>query len=835
MKKIIFVIFFVLGSLLPLHAQQALTKIKGTVTDAETGEPIPFVVVYFTGTTIGVTTDMDGCYYFETRQDVPPTIKAELLGYEVQEKQITVGGYTEVDFFLNPSTNFLNTVVVKADDKRIKAFLRKIYERKQYNDPQYKESYICDTYSKMELGMTNINPKMKNKFIQKNFGFVFSYMDTSVVSGTPYLPILISENNATTYFRKNPRLMREVIEASRISGVENNSSLSQFTGQLYFKVNLYDNYVTMFNVRIASPLSEHGSLYYDYYLVDSSQVNGRATYKVRFHPKATSSPVFDGEFAIDSATMALVSAHVKLTKSSNVNWLRDLVIDVENQMIDDSTWFYSLDKVYADFSVTRNDSSKMLSFIGSRTINYSNVKINKEIPKEVLDYTTDIIYGDSVLRYSEDYWAKSRPFELSEKERNIYQMVDSIQTVPIYNTIYSVVNTVLTGYLRWNKVEIGPYNNILSFNKSEGLRVQLGGRTTYKFHDHLRLSGYLAYGLKEKKFKGSGTVEYQFKMMPLRKLTLSYRHDDMGIGSGEQNFVDANLLGSIFSKSGRPLRNLVDRWFVSYESEWRSWLVTKFYCETNRIYGNDDVPLVQADGQLIRSIMTTSLGVGLRFGWDEAVTRNHFTISRIMRKYPVLTMDFRIGLKDMWNSYEYYRGALDLNYRFSLPPFGTSDFRLQAGKIWGGVPYPLLNLYSANTTYFYASNSFACMDDYEFVSDAWVTFFYEHNFKGFFLGKIPLIKHLKWREVVSFRLAYGSLEGKNRANIADAPTLEPNQILFPQPMETLTVPYMEAGVGITNIFKLIRVDFYWRLNHRYNPVGERATPWVVNVGLELDF
>ena len=239
---------------------QQVTKVKGVVTDSETGEPVPFAVVYFKGTTVGVTTDMDGLYYIETRQSVSDTIRVELMGYDVQQKRISVGGYTEADFVLHPSTEFLDAIVVKPDDSRTKAFVRRIYAAKKRNNPANLESFSCKTYNKMELGITNLNPKMKNKIFQKNFVFVFMYMDTSVISGKPYLPVMISETSSRLYNRRTPPLNREVIEANRISGIDNEYSLSQFTGQMHARVDLYENYVDMFDIKIASPLNEHGFL-----------------------------------------------------------------------------------------------------------------------------------------------------------------------------------------------------------------------------------------------------------------------------------------------------------------------------------------------------------------------------------------------------------------------------------------------------------------------------------------------------------------------------------------------------------------------------------------------
>lgn len=823
----------------PVSGQQ-VTKVKGVVTDSETGGPVPFAVVYFKGTTVGVTTDMDGLYYIETRQSVSDTIVVELMGYDVQQKRISVGGYTEADFVLHPSTEFLEAVVVKPDDSRTKAFVRRIYEAKKRNNPANLESFNCKTYNKMELGITNLNPKMKSKIFQKNFGFVFMYMDTSVISGKPYLPVMISETSSRLYNRRNPPLNREVIEANRISGIDNEYSLSQFTGQMHARVDLYDNYVDMFDIKIASPLNEHGFLYYDYYLVDSLSIEGRKTYKLRFHPKSVSSPVFDGEIQIDSATMALREAHVKLMKGVNVNWIRDMVVDVEYQLADDSTWFYKGEKLYLDFSVTMNDSSKLVSFIGNKTTDYSDVKIGDKIPESVLRHSTSVVMNEDVVNNSEEFWEQERPFALSRKEQNIYHMVDSIKRVPLFNTIYNLVYTLIKGYYKAGPIEIGPYYKLVSFNNLEGVRLQFGARTTNEFSKKLRLTAHAAYGTKDGIFKGGGSVEYMFDRHPVRKLTATYKHDAMQLGAGEHAFSEGNILGSLLSRGSDRL-SMVDRFSLRYDHEWREWFNTQLYLEGGEIHGNRYVPLYFTDGTKSGSVNSTVLGLALRFGWNESVTRGHFDIYRMIGDYPVLKFDFNMGIKDLFGSqYEFYRAEAGLDYNLALPPLGVSRFSVTAGKIWGRLPYPLLKLHEGNATYFNNPGSFSCMNYYEFASDRWVSWFYEHDFKGFFLSKIPLLKRLKWREVFSFRGVVGTLEDKNNGSAehlaqAASGNLEKAKLLFPEGMGDVSKPYMEAGVGITNIFKIFRVDSYWRLNHRHNYLGEKNTNWVINFGIELQF
>ncbi|HCQ71973.1 MAG TPA: hypothetical protein DIT75_00995, partial [Rikenellaceae bacterium] len=281
---------------LPNASAQA-TKVKGRVTDASTGEGIPFAGIYFKNSTVGVSADIDGYFFLETR-DTLSLLSASILGYEEEVRKVTRHGFNEVNFSLKPIHSELNAAVVKPDDRYIRSILRKIEESKFRNNPEKRPMYNCDVYTKMELDVTNPESPMISKFLPKDFNFVYDYMDTSVVSGMPFLPVLISETTSKYYHRKDPPSNREIIKATRISGVDKNPVLAQFTGNMYVKTNFYDNYINIFQVEIPSPLSSSGTTYYNYYLVDSLNIEGRKTYKIRFHPsKWVSSPTFDGEMS----------------------------------------------------------------------------------------------------------------------------------------------------------------------------------------------------------------------------------------------------------------------------------------------------------------------------------------------------------------------------------------------------------------------------------------------------------------------------------------------------------------------------------------------------------
>lgn len=807
------------------------TRVRGKITDAKTGEVLPLVNVVFKGTTIGVTSDFDGLYVIETREPVSE-LQVSFVGYEPQTVKIIPTAFNAVDFQLVPITFDLEEVKVRPGENPAHAILRNVSDNKKRNNPDEIALYNCTTYTKMELDLTNINPWFKNKKLQKNFGFIFEHMDTSVITGKSFLPVMISEATADYYHRKNPSFSREIVKASRISGIEEDYTLAQFTGHLHGNVNLYDNYIDVFDVKFASPLSDHGLLYYKYFLVDSMQVNGRKTYKIRFHPKGMSTPVLDGEVNIDSASWALQSANVKMMKGLNVNWIRYLVIETKSRLINDSVWFPKQDKIFADFSIVMSDSAKVVSFLGHRQVDYTHVRLNEPIPAEVLKLDNNVVISRDVLKNDESYWDSIRPFALSDKEKQIYGMVDSIKNVPLYHNIYTLLSTVLGGYYDTKYVGIGPYYKMFSFNKLEGARFQLGLRTTTDFSRKIRLSGYGAYGTKDNHFKGGGGIEYMVNELPTSKLKLAYKHDAVQLGAGVNAFTEGNILSSVFSRGNNDRLSLVNQGDISYEHEWRQGISNTFAAQMRTIFSSPYVPFVRPDGQVVNSIQTFSLQLKTRLSRDEIVVRKTFDKFSLGSDYPIVGIDLSMGVKGMFkNDYEYYRVVGTVLYDLGIPPIGTSKFIINGGKVFGKVPYPLLKLHEGNATYFYDTYAFSCMNYYEFASDLWVSLIYEHHFKGFFLGKIPLMKRLKWREVFIFKALIGTLEDRNNGSLADTKAI----LLFPEGMSSVSKPYFEAGIGIENICRIFRVDAIWRLSHRHSVPGQNVQNFAINFSINLNF
>ena len=825
------------------------TKVRGTVTDADTGEPIPFAGVFFKDTTIGLTADIDGNYTLETRDPAARILVCQLLGYDTQEVEVHQGAFTQVDFKLKLTDNRLPGAFVKADNRRIRRLLANIDAHRDRNDPDRRPSYKCKIYNKMELDISHPREVLTNKRFLRDFGFVFDYLDTSVVSGVPYLPAMISESVVERRHTSDPVADDETVMANRISGINPDANLlSQFTGSMHLKVNFYKPFINSFDVEFPSPIQNGGLLYYNYFIIDSLQVDGRKTYLVRYHPKkGISSPAFDGEMHIDAEDFALRSIKAKMVHGGNVNWLRDIVLESDYQRMDDSTWFYLQDKMYADFSVALGDSSRVMSLIGVRQLNYSEVDFS---PQERIDAAGGKVKVlPDANHKTEAFWDQARPYELSKKEKDIYGMVEKIQDVPLYKTAYDIAYTIVNGYWDKGPIGIGPYMQLVSANNLEGFKPRLGIHTSKNLSTDFRWTGFIAYGFADKEFKGGVTYERIFKKEPQRKLTLDAHYDVFQLGRGQSDLTSGNILSSIWGGQSKlaPMSNFS----AYYTHEFSMNFNLDASVALKRFYGNRFVPMFDWEGNNMHSVAVNELFLQARFSREETVNRGHFIKSYVHTYYPVWLFKFRGSVPGLRpGDIGYFQPQLEMNWKFRVPPLGMSQMHANVGTIVGKVPWMFLQLYPGNATNILDKSAFSCMEYFEFASDTWATLFWYHNFNGFFLGKIPLLRKLQLREEVSAKVAWGTLSDRNNGTDASYGAMMQFPVHVYQykgapPFAYMTrplgdIPYVEVSAGVSNIFRLLRVDCIWRLTHRDMQLPDGSTVparrlFTVNLGLEFRF
>ena len=746
LKKGFFFLSIPLLLLLSLNATAQSTKIRGQVVDSKTKQALPFVNISYKGTTIGTTTDFDGNYFLETRTP-GDSIYISFVGYKEKVFPVQKGSFQTLNVELDSETIDLQEIVVVPGENPAHVLLRKIIKNKSKNNPARFNSYQAETYTKMEMDLNNIKEDFKDKKIMRQFQFVFDYMDTSVVTGKPYLPIFITESLSDYYYQDKPRVEREIIKASQMSGIQDNASLAQFTGQLHQNVNVYDNFIDLFDMGFVSPIADGGLRYYKYYLTDSAYRDGNWCYHVSFKPKRKQEPTFIGDFWVADTTYAVQNMQMRIAKDVNLNWVKDLVSNNEYQKLNDTTWFLKKQNLFVDFMLTEKDSTKQMGFFGRKTVSYKNVKVNVPLREDIIKLDNNVIVNEDALSKTQEYWDNERPFKLSERESGIYAMVDSIQNVPLYKNIVDIITTFITGYYIHGKFEYGPYYKLYSFNEIEGNRFMFGGRTSNEFSTKIMLNGHVAYGTKDQELKYGLGFLYMINKLPRETFGMQFKHDIHQLGKSPNAFTEGNILASLLKRNPNNKLTMLNQLEAHYEKEWFQGFSNTLKFRYRDIKPTEFVPFNAPGldgGDPVSRIKSSEIELRTRFTRNEKVIMGEFERIHLGGPVPIVNLYLTMGMKNVLGSdYDYQKIDLSVEHTFELPPLGNLYFLATGGKLFGKVPYPLLHLHEGNETYAFDPYAFNMMNYYEFASDQYASLFVEHHFNGLILNRIPLFREIE--------------------------------------------------------------------------------------------
>lgn len=780
------------------------TKIRGKITDKTTKEAVPFVNVLLKGTNAGTVSDFNGDYFIETKA-VSDSVIFTCLGYKTISHSIIKHGFQTIDIEIEQQNTQLNEVVVLPGENPAHVLLKKVIAKKEVNNPKNVNSYTYECYNKLQFDINNFDERYKNKKIMNKMQFVFDYVDTSAITGKTYLPFLLIESVSDNYFQSKPKLEREKIKASKVSGTEN-QSVAQFTGKMYQTYNIYDNTLDVFGQGFVSPISDYGIAFYKYYLIDSAFIDDNWCYQISFKPRRKQESAFTGFVWIADTSFAVRKVQIRIPDDANINFVNDLVATAEYKQVNDSIWLPEVDFLFIDFNLT----DKSTGFFGRKTTTYRNYVIDAPIEDEVKTMKNNIVVEEDAMKKDDSYWETARHVPLSKKEANIYAMVDSIQRLPIYKTVVDLLNLFINSYYVVGNFEIGPYFTLYSFNPIEGNRFRFGGRTSNAFSTKIMFSGHVAYGTRDQKFKYGAGVLYMLDKDPRLSIGANFDNDVQQLGKSDNTFLSDNILSSVLSRHPNDKLTMVYKRKLFLEKEWLPGLSNTLSFNYKKIVSGENVPFevsLGADTLSAGSVRTSEIALNTRFAYQEKFVQGEFQRLSLGSKYPIVNLTFTTGIPNVLKStYEYYKINLNVDHFVNTYPFGYFKYNIDAGKIFGKIPYPLLELHKGNETYSFDYSSFNMMNYYEFVSDQYVSLFIEHHFQGTFLNNIPLLRKLKWREVASAHGLIGSVSDANR-----------NAMIFPLTLEDVQKPYLETSVGIENIFKFLRVDAMWRLTHLDKP------------------
>lgn len=815
MKQLLLFSFLILGA--SVFSQ---TKVSGVIKDA-TGYPVAFANVLFKDSQEGTISDENGRYYLESNKTFK-TVIISFLGYETKEVDLTQRSTYNMEIVLEESASALDEVVVysgKTSKKNNPALdiLRKIWENRRENGVKKFKQYQYDKYEKLEFDLNTIDSALMKNKVFKGMEFIFDQTDTSKVTGNTYLPIFINEAASKVYGDNNIKEEKEVLQGNKNSGFENNQTLIAFVKDLYSDYDVYDNYLKFFDKAFTSPLSRTGIDVYNYVLRDSAFIKNKWCYNIIYYPRRKNELTFKGDFWVNDSTWAIKEINLQTSKSANLNWVREVYIEQEFDVLNDSIFLITRDYFMSDFSFRKKEEAK--GIYGKRTTLYNNYVF--DIPKDKSFYTKQVDpYNYEVFNRPDDFWDKNRMEKLSKDEKGVYKMLDTLKTVPRFKALYNVGATLASGYYQIGNFDFGPVFSIFGYNEAEKLRIRLGGRTYFGQNDPWRFEGFGAYGFGDDRFKygisGKWLLDRKSRLIVFggnrrdveqTGASLTNSNDVLGRSLASSSLISvgsndrlSRINLSTIGFDIEPVKNFVIRLTGSYRT-------LKSATESFKIDYNviDNGVLT---GEVKSELKQPEIEVGFYYTPGKK-TSGYGVEQTIINEgdFPTFFAGYSYGLKDvMGGDFEYKKVQLLYTQPWNIGGIGRLLSTVELGKTFGAVPLSLLSPIPGNQTYFSLYNTFTQLDYYEFVSDTYASLHLEHNFGGRIFSRIPLLRKLDLREVVGFRAVYGEISQENK-------DVNASNIVYRSPEDI----YWEWSVGVGNIFRVFRLDFNFRGNYLDNP------------------
>jgi hypothetical protein len=795
---LLFALCFVVLS--PVFSQTR--RLSGTVRDAHSDEPVPFASVAFRNSTAGNLTDSSGHFSFRFDQWPSDSMVITCVGYQpiyfvIDKSKDSI----LVDLLMERGT-FTEGVTVKVKVNKGLLLWRKIVQHKPANDRYRFSNFSYELYNKLELDIKNINFGKIAKFkpLRPVGDLINQNVDSS--AGVKFLPTYLTEAISDYYYQKKPLKRREIIKAANTNGVKN-ESIIKFLGGMDQNINIYNNFIPVFNKQFVSPASDNGDLYYNYRVTDTQQVSNQRYYHLVFTPRRNGTNTFEGDCWVHAGTFAVQKMNLRLGRDANINFVDNLSLIQEYKLINDSTWFLAKDKFVADMSPIGRGSP---GFIGRKTTTYRNIVVNdtsvtSELGKNKL--LEEIITIPGADEKNKEFWNESRHEELSKTEAGIIRMLDTLINAPVFQRLADRVNFIATGYKNLGNFQIGPWYNWVTANSWEGFRIRFDLGTNRKFDKHWWWHWYLAYGFDDKKLKGKAELFYLPQKHPRRYWYASYTND-LDYGQNYYGEVSSdNVFALAIRKPNIPIKFIkIEEKRFEFFNEHRSGLseliaVThKGYTPLQNIPSKDSFPSFTG-----RSPLTTfEVSLRLRFAYLERFLENSFFRTSLGSPYPIGDIYVSRGIAGVLKSnYNYTKVSASISDYIKIPPLGSISFQVYGGKTFGTLPYVLLDIAPGNELHYYNKYAFNMMNRYEFIHDKYAGINFEHNIGN---GIFRLFPKLKLRQLWTAKTLWGSLTEENKAyNFKQGNTF--------QTLNGKT--YMEIGTGVDNILHVFRVDFIWRV------------------------
>lgn len=826
-----------------LLAQQSESGVKytisGKVVDAATKLPVEFASVYLVGTTTGVYTEPDGSFIIQT-STIADSLAVSELGYEALTIRLNPNKMEGLALELKETSFDLAEAIVVADKDPGKTLFRKIIARKSFNNPDKFDYYSYLKYTRSELDLNNIDrTKLKEKSLKLLMMETFNELDTANIQKNQ-LPIYFTETLTENHHSTIPAVDEEIIIAKKTPDLETDKLLRHLE-KFNVSFNIYDDWLNIFEKAFASPISDKGLNYYNYYIEDSTQVADKWQYQIQFVPKRKYGETFTGMMWVNDSTYSVARIEMKMDATTNLNLVRGFTYKEEFTLHPDGAKLVYMPKKTIS-EVTFETGLDLLGLpikvnADAVSLTYHNtVTLDRiHLDRNTLTTVPPVVGAPTNLNHieqSEVFWSVNRLDTLTQHERAIYQTIDSVRNNPRFKFITKLVATATSGY--WevgDKWSLGHYSSLISRNPIEGFRFRLGFYSNVGLSENWFVHGNAAYGVKDKRFKGDLNFGYLGSASPWSKTSIYLKSDyDFFLGLDDEMEKD-NIINSIFQKRHVPFRQtFIKEIALLHEQQiGRSWrnkssigykeYDPSFPFKYTKNPGATDV----TTDQIFHKLSVAEFKTNFRFAFNEKVDFANFVLLKFNRptNLPILNIDYTHGFKALNAPFSYNKVNVGISQFLNLPPKSLLYYNFQVGRTFGTLPYLLLNIPNGNAYYVSSRYAFNTMVPYEFVADKYISFQSRLSLGGLLLDRIPFIQKLGWRERVTYNMFWGSLSAANKQfnQLNDVRTTD-------------TVPFAEVGVGIENIFSLLSIEYIQRLNYLD---GRRKRRGTIYVGVNFAF
>ena len=830
-------------ALCSLMSSTAWAQITGEVIDAEDGGPIPYASVVYKGNNVATKAGGDGRFSVARHNGWRLTFSS--VGYQSQIINVGPSTPARLTIRLKSDNQKLQEVTVKSKKKsryRRKEnpaveLMRKVIAAKKKTNIKHHDFYRYNNYQKITLGLNDVNPLALDKGLFKKYPWLADQVEVSQYNDKLVLPLTVDETLTEYYYRKDPQKERAVIVGQKSSGVndlfQTGGILTTVMRDVFSDVDIYDDYVLLLRHKFSSPIGRDAIQFYRYYITDTLFVGPDQCIMLDFLPNNQQDFGFRGRiYILNDSSYQVKRCELLIPRSSDVNWVESMQCMQEFTKQENGEWLLTVDDMIVELMITDFITKALVT----RTTRLSDFDFSPLTKKQMKGGEQEVARGAS--NRDDAFWEQHRQVEFTKSERQMGSFLDHIEQLKGYKAAIFVMKALFENYLETgsrekpSKFDVGPINTMVSQNFYDGLRLRLSGQTTANLHPNLFWKGYYAYGTRHKESYYSTELTYSFRErdylpqeFPLRNLTFSTKRD-VALPSDKYVTTDKDNVFASFKVFDADKMFLYNTQQLSFDYETSHHLRISTALKAERMEPIGDIAFVPMGPEMmpLRYMRTTEATVGLRLAPDEKFINTKQRRRTINKDAWVLSMQHTIGLNNfLGGQYRYNYTQAEFSKRTWLPmSWGRIDLKLKAAAQWDQVPYPLLVIPQANLSYILDYGAFSSMNNMEFLTDRYASFMFNWEMGGKLLNRIPLMRKLKWREVIEFKGMWGKLTDRNNPMLLQN---QNNERLMHFPAGTNIIdpkkPYLEWAIGVQNIFNLIQIEYVRRLNYLNLPTAQK--------------